>query len=69
MTEGYCDKCKATREILNPVEEQLKNGRRSIRGRCPDCGAGLLKMVPNCEVDLVDEPDHSFAPLSPSATC
>jgi hypothetical protein len=70
MIEGYCDKCKTTRELLNPVEEQLKNGRRSIRGRCPSCGSGLMKMVPNCELDPagpLDEPDNSFAPLSPSA--
>jgi uncharacterized protein (DUF983 family) len=62
MTEGYCDKCKATREMLNPVEEQLKNGRRSIRGRCPECGTGLLKMI---ILGSVDEPDQSFAPIAP----
>lgn len=67
MTEGYCDKCKTSREILNPVEEQLKSGRRSIRGRCPDCGTNLFKLVPNCEVELVDEPESAFAPLSPTA--
>lgn len=69
MTEGYCDKCKATCEILNPVEEQLKNGRHSIRGRCPVCGSGLFKMVPSIALENaepLDEPDNSYAPLSPS---
>ncbi|MFT4692040.1 MAG: DUF5679 domain-containing protein [Verrucomicrobiia bacterium] len=45
MTEGYCDKCKARLEILKPLEDTLKDGRRCVRGNCPECGAAMFKMI------------------------
>ena len=38
MPEGYCVKCKAKKEIINAVEEVMKNGRKAIKGKCPTCG-------------------------------
>jgi DNA topoisomerase-1 len=41
--EGYCLKCKAKREIKDPVAVFLSNGRPSSKGVCPVCGAGIHK--------------------------
>ena len=45
MAEGYCFKCKTKREIANPVEELMKNGRKAIKGKCPTCGAVMFKIL------------------------
>jgi Zn finger protein HypA/HybF involved in hydrogenase expression len=45
MPEGYCVKCKAKREIAEPVEETMKNGRKAIKGKCPVCGVGMFKIL------------------------
>ena len=45
MPEGYCVKCKAKKEIVNAVEEVMKNGRKAIKGKCPDCGTVMFKML------------------------
>jgi len=33
MAEGYCVKCKAKKEIVEAVEETMKNGRKAIKGK------------------------------------
>ena len=45
MPEGYCVKCKAKKEIVDGVEETMKNGRRAIKGRCPTCGTVMFKIL------------------------
>lgn len=45
MPEGYCVKCKAKKEIVNAVEETMKNGRKAIKGKCPDCGTVMFKIL------------------------
>ena len=45
MTEGYCVKCKAKKEIAGGVEEVMKNGRRAIKGKCPTCGVVMFKIL------------------------
>ncbi|HEY1169790.1 MAG TPA: DUF5679 domain-containing protein [Verrucomicrobiae bacterium] len=45
MAEGYCVKCKAKKEIANAVEEVMKNGRKAIKGKCPDCGVVMFKIL------------------------
>jgi DNA topoisomerase-1 len=42
--EGYCLKCKAKREILNPEAAFLSNGRPTTRGVCAVCGKKIQKM-------------------------
>jgi DNA topoisomerase-1 len=42
--EGYCLKCKAKREILNPEAAFLANGRPTTRGTCAVCGTKIQKM-------------------------
>ncbi|MFN7139955.1 MAG: DUF5679 domain-containing protein [Limisphaerales bacterium] len=45
MAEGYCVKCKAKKEIVDAVEEVMKNGRKAIKGRCPTCGTVMFKIL------------------------
>ena len=45
MPEGYCVKCKAKKEIVNGVEETMKNGRRAMKGKCPTCGTNMFKIL------------------------
>ena len=45
MTEGYCVKCKAKKPIAEAVEEVMKNGRRAVKGKCPDCGVVMFKIL------------------------
>jgi uncharacterized Zn finger protein (UPF0148 family) len=57
MPEGYCVKCKAKKEIVDAVEEVMKNGRRAIKGKCPTCGTVMFKILGG----------KASAPSSPSA--
>lgn len=45
MTEGYCVKCKAKREMVNVVETTMKNGRKALKGKCARCGTGMYKIL------------------------
>jgi Zn finger protein HypA/HybF involved in hydrogenase expression len=45
MPEGYCVKCKARKEIVDAVEETMKNSRKAIKGRCPTCGTVMFKIL------------------------
>src|SRR5206468_10317167 len=45
MAEGYCVKCKARKEIMDAVEETMKNGRKAIKGKCPSCGTVMFKIL------------------------
>jgi len=45
MPEGYCVKCKAKKEIVNAVEETMKNGRKAIKGKCPTCATVMFKIL------------------------
>ncbi len=45
MPEGYCVKCTAKKEIVDAVEETMKNGRKAIKGKCPTCGTVMFKIL------------------------
>lgn len=45
MAEGYCVKCKAKREIQGAKEVTMKNGRRALKGKCPECKTGMFKIL------------------------
>ena len=45
MPQGYCVKCKASKEIAEPVEVTMKNGRKAIKGKCPTCGTVMFKIL------------------------
>ncbi|MBQ0104767.1 MAG: hypothetical protein KBT47_01885 [Armatimonadetes bacterium] len=42
--EAYCVKCKAKKEMKNPQEITMKNGRPATTGVCPDCGTKMFKI-------------------------
>ncbi len=45
MPEGYCVKCTAKKEIVDAMEEVMKNGRKAIKGKCPTCGTVMFKIL------------------------
>jgi uncharacterized Zn finger protein (UPF0148 family) len=45
MHEGYCVKCKAKKPISEAVEEIMKDGRKAVKGKCPDCGVVMFKIL------------------------
>ncbi|MBR4749531.1 MAG: hypothetical protein IK083_08185 [Abditibacteriota bacterium] len=42
--EAYCVKCKAKKEIKNPKEVTMKNGKPAVTGKCPDCGTKMFRI-------------------------
>ena len=44
---GYCVKCKAKKEMKDTEEVKMKNGRPALKGKCPDCGTGMYKILPS----------------------
>jgi Domain of unknown function (DUF5679) len=47
MTEAYCVKEKAKREISGASEVRMKNGRRALQGTCSACGTKVFKILGN----------------------
>ncbi len=64
MPEGYCVKCKAKKEIVDAVEETMKNGRKAIKGKCPVCGTVMFKILGGKAAPPAAEP----APAIPAPT-
>lgn len=42
--EAYCMKCRTKREMRNPQQVILKNGRPATQGSCPVCGTKLTRI-------------------------
>ncbi|MGY5152507.1 MAG: DUF5679 domain-containing protein [Candidatus Nitrosopumilus sp. bin_6a] len=42
--EAYCVKCKTKRQIKNPEETTMKNGRPAIRGFCSICQSKVFRI-------------------------
>lgn len=43
--KGYCVKCKGPKEMKDAQEVTMKNGRKAMRGKCPDCSTGMYKIL------------------------
>ena len=41
---GYCMKCKTQRDIKDPEQITMKNGRPATQGTCPMCGTKIFKI-------------------------
>jgi uncharacterized Zn finger protein (UPF0148 family) len=68
MSEGYCVKCKAKKEIVDAVEETMKNGRKAIKGRCPTCGVVMFKILGGKPIrEAEPSPSPSPAPTDPAS--
>ena len=44
MTEAYCVKCRDKREMAEPVQITMKNGRPATQGKCPVCQTKMFKI-------------------------
>jgi len=44
VANGYCVKCKASREIKDAKAITMKNGRPATQGTCPVCGTKIFKI-------------------------
>ena len=44
MPEAYCFKCRAKRDIRNPTQTTLKNGRPATQGTCPVCSTKVYRI-------------------------
>ena len=42
--EAYCFKCRSKREIRDPKEVKLKNGRPATQGTCPVCSTKVFRI-------------------------
>ncbi|MCZ6614651.1 MAG: DUF5679 domain-containing protein [Chloroflexi bacterium] len=42
--EAYCMKCRTKREIRNPANVTLKNGRPATQGTCSTCGTKVFRI-------------------------
>lgn len=42
---GYCVKCKDKREMKDEKKVTMKNGRNAMKGKCPQCGTGMYKIL------------------------
>jgi len=42
---GYCVKCKASKEMKDAQQVTMKNKRLAMKGKCPDCGTGMYKIL------------------------
>jgi hypothetical protein len=68
MPEGYCVKCKAKKEIIDAVEETMKNGRKAIKGKCPTCGTVMFKILGGKAAVPSGAEPATPEPLKPSST-
>jgi Zn finger protein HypA/HybF involved in hydrogenase expression len=67
MPEGYCVKCKAKKEIVDAVEEVMKNGRKAIKGKCPTCGTVMFKILGGKASSSSNSSSSNPAPATPPA--
>ena len=44
MAEAFCVKCKAKRDVKNPAQITMKNGKPALKGTCPVCGTAVFKI-------------------------
>lgn len=42
--QAYCVKCGRKREMKNPKNVTMKNGRKATKGVCPVCGSGMYRI-------------------------
>jgi hypothetical protein len=68
MPEGYCVKCKAKKEIIDAVEETMKNGRKAIKGKCPTCGTVMFKILGGKATATPAAESATAEPAKPSPT-
>ncbi len=43
--QAFCVKCRETHAMANPKRVTLSNGRPAIKGTCPTCKSGMVRLV------------------------
>lgn len=43
--EVYCVKCKAKRQVDDAPVQEMANGRRMAKGKCPECGTTVTRIM------------------------
>ena len=43
--EAYCVKCKGKKAMKDAQAVTMANGRSAMKGKCPDCGTGLYRIL------------------------
>ena len=43
--EASCVKCREKREMIEAEEVTMKNGRKAMQGKCPECGTKLFRIL------------------------
>ena len=44
MPEAYCVKCRQKKEMKDPQQITMKNGKPATQGVCPDCGTKMTRI-------------------------
>ena len=47
MATGYCVKCKKVVEIKDGKEVVNAKGRKMLKGKCPNCGTTVCRILGN----------------------
>jgi hypothetical protein len=66
--EAYCVKCRAKREIKDPQEVTMKNGRPATKGVCPVCGTAIFRIGSGSSSSSSSSGSHSHAAGSSSSS-
>lgn len=45
MADGYCVKCKKKKTMKDAKEVVMKNKRKALKGKCPDCDTGMYRIL------------------------
>ena len=45
MAEAYCVKCKGKKMMKDAKTVTMKNKRQAMKGKCPDCGTGMYRIM------------------------
>ena len=43
--QAYCLKCKSKKEMKHAENITMKNGRKAMKGKCPDYGTAVFKIL------------------------
>lgn len=42
--QAYCLKCRTQREMKEPKQITMKNGKPATEGKCPECGTRMFRI-------------------------
>ncbi|MBA2681167.1 MAG: hypothetical protein H0U76_22555 [Ktedonobacteraceae bacterium] len=45
--QAYCVKCKEKRDMNDPHQITMKNGKPALQGTCSVCGTKLTRILPS----------------------